>query len=179
MSSCSNRHCDGDCYGIGDASFTGFPGINRLHGMCAARPYAGNLPINHPTLSPLEAPEYLLGRLPPMMLVIGSSEVLLGDNLQFVQMVARAGGSAQLEVYDGMWHDFQMSSEGCASGRTLSEGVNAITRASAFLKAGGKRCYVACEEGGPECTGAAPVKWHFHHNKLPPPLASDCPGGVW
>ena len=94
----SNRHCTGDCYGIGDSSFTGNPGINRLHAMCASRPYAGDLPINMPTLSPLQAPLDLLGRLPPMMLVIGSAEVLLGDNLQFVQMVARAGGSAQLEV---------------------------------------------------------------------------------
>jgi len=60
----------------------------------------------------------------------------LGDNLQFVQMVARAGGSAQLEVYDGMWHDFEMSSEGCGSGKNLAEGVNAIERAGAFLKRG-------------------------------------------
>ena len=175
----SNRHCTGDCFGIGDASFTGYPGINRLHAMCASRPYAGNLPINHPTLSPLQAPEYLLGRLPPMMLVIGSAEVLLGENLQFVQKVAQAGGSAQLEVYDGMWHDFQMSSEGCMSGHSLSEGITAMARAGEFLKAGGQRCYVACDEGGQQCTGAAPVKWHFHHNELPPPLASDCPGGVW
>ena len=41
--------------------------------MCASRTYAGKLPINHPTLSPLQAPLYLLGRLPPMMLVIGST----------------------------------------------------------------------------------------------------------
>ena len=45
--------------GIGDASFLGSPGINRLHAMCASRTYAGKLPINHPTLSPLQAPLYL------------------------------------------------------------------------------------------------------------------------
>ena len=83
-----------------------------------------------------------------MMLVIGSAEVLLGENLQFVQKVAQAGGSAQLEVYDGMWHDFQMSSEGCMSGHSLSEGSTAMARAGEFLKAGGQRCYVACDEGG-------------------------------
>ena len=165
--------------GIGDASFLGSPGINRLHAMCASRTYAGKLPINHPTLSPLQAPLYLLGRLPPMMLVIGSAETLLGDNLQFVQMVARAGGSAMLEVYHGMWHDFEMSSEGCASGHALSEGVNAIARAGAYLRRGGDRCAVACEGTATQCTGAAPVKWHYHTSNLPPPLQSQCPGGVW
>lgn len=117
-----------------------------------------------------------------------------------------------------MWHDFEMSSEGCGSGKSLSEGVNAIHRAGEFLKrgkgassshhaaasivfsmqrafpcfilltfrllcsvllyAGKHSCKVACDEGG-DCTGAAPVKWHFHHNNLPPPLPTDCPGGVW
>jgi hypothetical protein len=73
-------------------------GALRENGMPMCRRYAGKLPINLPTISPLQAPLDLLGRLPPMMLVIGSSEVLLGDNLQFVQMVAQAGGAAQLEV---------------------------------------------------------------------------------
>ena len=41
----------------------------------------------------------------------------------------------QLEVYEGMWHDFQMSSDGCFSGHKLTEGVNAIARAGEFLNA--------------------------------------------
>ena len=32
--------------------------------------------------------------------------MLLGDNLNFVSRAHRAGAPVQLEVYDGMWHDF-------------------------------------------------------------------------
>eukprot|EP01052_Picozoa_sp_SAG31_P005741 SAG31_NODE_257_length_18942_cov_6.099135_11_plen_201_part_00 len=63
----SRTHCGGACDGIGDATTIMDPGSSRLHGMCAAMGYAGNLPTNHPTISPLSAPGYLLGRLPPLM----------------------------------------------------------------------------------------------------------------
>jgi hypothetical protein len=49
----SKQHCGGRCEGIGDAVTPDTPGSSRLHGMCAALPYAGALPTNHPTLSPL------------------------------------------------------------------------------------------------------------------------------
>ena len=43
--------------GVGDATTTATPGSSRLHGMCAAVPYAGSLPTNHPTISPVAAPD--------------------------------------------------------------------------------------------------------------------------
>lgn len=46
--------------------------------------------------------DYLLGRLPPLMLTIGGSEVLLGENLKLAQRISAAGGVVQLEVYEGM-----------------------------------------------------------------------------
>jgi hypothetical protein len=52
----SKTHCGGACEGIGDATSRGTPGSSRLHGMCAALAYAGKLPTNHPTLSPLQVP---------------------------------------------------------------------------------------------------------------------------
>lgn len=52
----SKQHCSASCEGVGDATTTSTPGSSRLHGMCAAVPYAGNLPTNLPTLSPLQAP---------------------------------------------------------------------------------------------------------------------------
>eukprot|EP01051_Picozoa_sp_SAG22_P009141 SAG22_NODE_741_length_7507_cov_2.893224_5_plen_360_part_00 len=181
LPSAARTHCTGNCEGIGDATTTMDPGSSRLHGMCAAVEYAGStLPTNHPTLSPLSAPSSLLGRLPPLMLIIGGSEVLLGDNLQLAQRIAQAGGAVRLEVFEGMWHDFQMGSEGCFAGKALPEGNTAYRIAGEFLKGHGTHCHVACATpGGGGCTGAAPVKWHFRQNALPPPAGGDCPRGDW
>ena len=58
------------------------------------------------TVSPIDAPRALLAQLPPLMLVIGGAEVLLGENIAFAQRTQMAGGSAMVEVYTDMWHDF-------------------------------------------------------------------------
>ena len=55
----SRTHCGGTCEGTGDATTTIDPGSSRLHGMCMALEYAGGLPTNHPTISPLSAPAWL------------------------------------------------------------------------------------------------------------------------
>lgn len=60
-------------------------------------------------VSVINAPDALLARLPPILLIIGGDEVLLGENLQFAQRVQNAGGQAHVEVWDGMWHDFIMA----------------------------------------------------------------------
>jgi hypothetical protein len=36
------------------------------------------MPINHPLLSPVAAPPALLARLPPLMMMVGGAEQLLG-----------------------------------------------------------------------------------------------------
>ena len=52
----------------------------------------------------LPCPDYL--RATDFAQVIGGNEMLLGDNLQFVSRAHAAGAPVQLEIYDGMWHDF-------------------------------------------------------------------------
>ena len=52
----------------------------------------------------LRCPDYL--RATDFAQVIGGNEMLLGDNLQFVSRAHAAGAPVQLEIYDGMWHDF-------------------------------------------------------------------------
>ena len=45
-----------------------------------------------------------------------------------------------------MWHDFEMSSEGCGSDHALGEGLQAYRLAASFLKAGGSGCHVVCDD---------------------------------
>lgn len=74
----TRRWVDGAGTGMGDAFFRDDVGLSRLHAMCAAEVYADKLPINHPLLSPVAAPPALLAKLPPLMLMVGGAEQLLG-----------------------------------------------------------------------------------------------------
>ena len=121
---------------MGDAFFRDDTGLSRLHAMCAADVYSGDLPINHPLISPMAAPDTLIAALPPLMLVVGGAEQLLGGNLAFAQRAAGVGAKVQVEVFSGMWHDFEMSAEGCGSEHKLTEGVSAYQLGAAFLASG-------------------------------------------
>lgn len=57
-------------------------GWDSLKGMCAATSYAGELPISHPLLSPVHAGPELLKNFPPLLLIVGGTEILMAENLQ-------------------------------------------------------------------------------------------------
>jgi hypothetical protein len=58
------------------------PGVGQLKSMCDAMKYAGeNMSVSNPRLSPVQASPAMLALLPPMMLIIGGNEQLLGENL--------------------------------------------------------------------------------------------------
>ena len=63
----------------------------------------------------MQSPAWLLAELPPLMLIIGSRDMLLGENLAFAQKVQSAGAAAQVEVFSGMWHDFIEETHGCGA----------------------------------------------------------------
>jgi hypothetical protein len=108
-----------------------------------------------------------------MMLVIGSRDVLLGDNLAFAQVAQAAGAAVQVEVFEGMWHDFQEESAGCGAHGQLDEGLTAVKRVGEFFSSGGNGCKVVCARGE-RCSGTAPVNWHYHVNRLPMATEHDC-----
>ncbi len=60
--------------------------------------------FENPRLSPLLAD---LHGLPPMLVQVGSNEVLRDDSVQLVKRVIAAKGYAKLEKYSGGWHVFQ------------------------------------------------------------------------
>jgi epsilon-lactone hydrolase len=85
--------------------------------------YAGGSDLEAPLLSPLFAD--LVG-LPPLLVQVGSHEILLSDSTRLAEKVASRGGQAKLRVYDEMWHAWPMFSG-------LPEGDEALAEIGAFL----------------------------------------------
>ena len=69
-----------------------------------AKAYCGGEDASHPGCSPLFAD---LAGLPPMLIHVGSEEILLDDSLRLEQRAKEAGVKVRLHVYENMWHDFQ------------------------------------------------------------------------
>jgi acetyl esterase/lipase len=79
--------------------------------------------------APLVSPHYgQLAGLPPLLIQVGSAEVLLDDSTRFAERAKAAGVDVTLEVWDDMihvWHLFAMM---------LPEGQQAIDRVAAYIK---------------------------------------------
>lgn len=67
--------------------------------------YAGGLDHAQPELSPLLAD---LAGLPPTLIQVGTHEILFSDAERLAERMKAAGTECRLEVWEGMWHDFQM-----------------------------------------------------------------------
>jgi len=79
-----------------------------------------------PLASPLYAP---LAGLPPLLVQVGTAEILLDDSRRFAERARAAGVSVDLEPWDDMvhvWHAFAM---------LLPEGQQAIDRIGRYLEA--------------------------------------------
>ncbi len=67
--------------------------------------YLAGQPAQSPDVSPVYAD---LSGLPPLLLHVGSTEILLDDSQRVHESIQRAGGWSRLEVYDGLAHGWQM-----------------------------------------------------------------------
>jgi monoterpene epsilon-lactone hydrolase len=60
-------------------------------------------------LEPLASPAYSeLGGLPPLLIHVSSTELLLDDSRRVHAAVEEAGGSSRMEIYEGVCHAWQM-----------------------------------------------------------------------
>lgn len=60
-------------------------------------------------MDPLASPVYAdASGLPPLYIQVGGDEVLLSDSTRLFDNVKSAGGEADIEIWPGMWHVFQM-----------------------------------------------------------------------
>ena len=83
------------------------PILNRKRLAMYAGYYAGSHARTSPLLSPLYAD---LKGLPPLLIQVGTDEILLDDSRRIAEHARKAGVQTTLEVYDGMFHVFQMMS---------------------------------------------------------------------
>lgn len=88
--------------------------------------YLGSGDRRAPTVNPLHAD---LAGLPPVLVHVGSWEILHDDSVEIVKRIKAAGGSAELKVWDGMCHSWQLFAP------MLEEGMASIDEAGAFLRA--------------------------------------------
>jgi acetyl esterase/lipase len=79
--------------------------------------------------SPLASPSFAdLHGLPPLLIQVGSHELLLSDVEQFAEKAKAAGVDVTLEVWEGMQHEWQFTA------RFLPEGKRAISRVGEFVE---------------------------------------------
>jgi monoterpene epsilon-lactone hydrolase len=91
----------------------------------AASWYRGAAPLTDPGVSPLFADHTGLG---PMLVQAASEDLLAADSVRLAERAAAAGVHVHLEVYEGLFHDFQ------AHERRLTPAAEALERIAVFLR---------------------------------------------
>lgn len=61
--------------------------------------------------------------LPPLLIQVGSDEILLDDSRRYAQLAAAKGGEARLEVFDGLHHVFQSATKELPTARHALDAV--------------------------------------------------------
>lgn len=102
------------------------PMLGRAWLLRARDAYRGDLPVTDPRVSPLYA---ALEGLPPMLVQVGSDEILLSDSTRLAEKARASGVEARLEIEPGLWHDFQIHAG------MLHAADAAIARIAEFLRA--------------------------------------------
>lgn len=92
-----------------------------------AKAYCQNTPTNHPWCSPVYASLGVLEHLPPVLIQVGGHEILLDDAKHIHQKIEEAGGTSELQIFDDMWHVFQLHSH------QLPEATEALEKVATYL----------------------------------------------
>lgn len=92
----------------------------------SAELYAAGADLKNPLISPLFAD---LGGLPPMLIHVGTDEILRDDSLRLAEKAKADGVDVTLDVWEGMWHVWHYFAP------QLPEGVEAIKQVGEFVRA--------------------------------------------
>jgi len=103
----------------------GDPLLDVAYLQAAATGYLGELAAEDPRASPVMD---VRKGLPPILVQVGSDEVLLDDSRRYAEAGRMAGNEVVLEVWQGMHHVFQLNVAELASAR------RALDRTAKFLK---------------------------------------------
>ncbi len=102
------------------------PALDKPGLVASAAHYLAGQDADHPLASPVNAD---LSGLPPLLVQVGSSEILLGDSIMVAERAGAAETHVQLEIFPEMLHVFQ------SFHFMLPEARAALDGAGAFLKA--------------------------------------------
>lgn len=91
----------------------------------AARLYCGSEPVSNPYISPVFGD---LSGLPPILIQVGSQEILLNDAQRLADAADRDNVEARLEIYNSLWHVFQVHAG------QLNRATDALKTAGAFIR---------------------------------------------
>ncbi|TXH05940.1 MAG: alpha/beta hydrolase [Nevskiaceae bacterium] len=91
----------------------------------AAEVYRGEVALRDPAVSPLFAG---LAGLPPMLIQVGTEEILASDALRLHERARDASVPCELQVFDGLWHVFQLHY------RLLDASNQAVHKIGAFIR---------------------------------------------
>ncbi len=97
----------------------------RWSRQCAAAYLAGRDPED-PACSPLYASH---AGLPPVLIQTGTDEIIFDDSIRFAERGREAGVDVTLQVFEGLWHEFQIHAG------LLREADQAIEQIAQFLHA--------------------------------------------
>jgi monoterpene epsilon-lactone hydrolase len=95
--------------------------MNRYHAVF----YAGGTDLHHPLISPVYAD---LHGLPPLLIHVGSDEIMLDDSVRVADKAKAAGVEVTLEIWEGMWHVWH------AFASRLPEAQQAIDTIGVFIR---------------------------------------------
>jgi acetyl esterase/lipase len=87
--------------------------------------YLGGTDPKEPLASPLYAD---LKGLPPILIQVGSREILLDDSVRFADHARQDGVSVELDVWDGMFHVWQIN------GPQMPESMDAIQKLGDYCR---------------------------------------------
>lgn len=104
MSAWADLTCEGESYTSQYESDPLFG--NTKDSMIFNSAYIGEHNPRHPYISPVFGEFY---KFPPILMQVGSSEMLLSDTIEIARKIKEEGGKVRLSVYEGMFHVFQMS----------------------------------------------------------------------
>ena len=86
--------------------------------------YIGEESKHNPLVAPVHA---TLEGLPPMLIQVGTDEILLSDSETIQHNATRDGAEVTLDIAEGMWHGYQLFAS------YIPESKHAITRIAKFL----------------------------------------------
>ena len=101
------------------------PTVSRDGAIPMAKAYLGDADLRTPLASPLYAD---LTGLPPLLIQVGTSEVLLDDSTRLAERAKSAGVDVVLEPWEDMFHVWHFYA------RMLPEGQQAIDRIGEFIR---------------------------------------------